>query len=42
VTFTCVPRGSGQRIGIDRDGDGILDGDERDARTDLADSSSKP
>ena len=29
VTFTCVPPGSGRRIGIDRDLDGILDGDER-------------
>ena len=28
VTFTCVPPGSGLRIGIDRDDDGILDGDE--------------
>jgi len=28
VTFTCVPPGSGQRIGIDRDDDGILDGDD--------------
>ncbi len=28
VTFTCVPPGSGVRIGIDRDLDGILDGDE--------------
>lgn len=28
VTFTCVPPGSGVRIGIDRDGDGKLDGDE--------------
>ena len=28
LTFTCVPPGSGQRIGIDRDRDGILDGDE--------------
>ena len=27
VTFTCVPPGSGVRIGIDRDLDGILDGD---------------
>jgi DNA-binding beta-propeller fold protein YncE len=26
VTFTCVPPGSGQRIGIDRDADGVLDG----------------
>jgi DNA-binding beta-propeller fold protein YncE len=28
VTFTCVPVGSGLRIGIDRDLDGRLDGDE--------------
>jgi YVTN family beta-propeller protein len=28
ITFTCVPPGSGERIGIDRDEDGILDGDE--------------
>jgi hypothetical protein len=28
VTLTCVPPGSGTRIGIDRDGDGILDGDQ--------------
>jgi hypothetical protein len=28
VTFTCVPPGSGRRIGIVRDLDGILDGDE--------------
>jgi hypothetical protein len=28
VTFTCVPPGSGRRIGLDRDLDGILDGDE--------------
>jgi hypothetical protein len=28
VTFTCVPRGSGTRIGIDRDGDGVYDGQE--------------
>jgi len=29
VTYTCVPPGSGRRIGIDRDEDGILDGDEK-------------
>ena len=29
TTYTCVPRGSGRRIGIDRDADGVLDGDER-------------
>lgn len=28
LTFTCTPWGSGTRIGIDRDSDGILDGDE--------------
>jgi len=28
VTFTCVPPGSGHRIGIDRDRDGVLDGDK--------------
>jgi len=27
LTFTCTPWGSGTRIGIDRDLDGILDGD---------------
>jgi hypothetical protein len=29
VTFTCVPPGSGVRIGIDRDLDGTLDGDRQ-------------
>lgn len=28
VTFTCVPPGSGRRMGIDRDEDGVLDSDE--------------
>jgi len=28
LTYTCVPPGSGMRIAIDRDGDGVLDGDE--------------
>ena len=28
LTFTCVPPGSGERIGIDRDEDGVRDGDE--------------
>ncbi|HEX3763601.1 MAG TPA: hypothetical protein VHW23_33120, partial [Kofleriaceae bacterium] len=42
VTFTCVPPGSGERIGVDRDGDGAWDGDERDARTDPADPTSRP
>ena len=29
ITFTCVPVGTGYRIAIDRDADGIADGDER-------------
>jgi DNA-binding beta-propeller fold protein YncE len=29
LTFTCVPPGSGMRIGIDRDEDGTYDADER-------------
>ena len=28
LTYTCVPPGSGPRMGIDRDFDGVLDGDE--------------
>ncbi len=28
LTYTCVPPGSGRRIGIDRDDDGVLDADE--------------
>jgi hypothetical protein len=28
VTYTCVPNGSGGRIGLDRDGDTFADGDE--------------
>jgi hypothetical protein len=28
LTFTCVPPRSGRRIAIDRDNDGILDGDD--------------
>jgi hypothetical protein len=27
LTYTCVPPGSGYRIGIDRDNDGVLDRD---------------
>jgi YVTN family beta-propeller protein len=42
VTYTCAPRGSGTRIGVDRDGDGAWDGDERDAHTDPANAASKP
>ena len=28
LTFVAVPGGQGRRLGIDRDGDGVLDGDE--------------
>lgn len=30
LTFTCTPPGSGTRMGVDRDADGILDGDAAD------------
>jgi len=36
VTYMGVPPGSGVRMGIDRDRDGCLDGDEADAGTDPA------
>ena len=42
VTYTCVPRGSGTRLGVDRDGDGFWDGDERAAHSDPADPTSTP
>ena len=42
VTYTCAPPGSGVRVGIDRDGDGFLDGDEQDAGSDPADPVSTP
>jgi DNA-binding beta-propeller fold protein YncE len=42
LTYTCTPPGSGPRLGIDRDSDGHLDGDERDAGTDPADAASHP
>jgi DNA-binding beta-propeller fold protein YncE len=32
ITYTCVPPGSGNRIGLDRDEDGVLDGDDHDTR----------
>ncbi len=34
ITYTCVPPGSGDRVGIDADEDGVLDRDERDVATD--------
>jgi YVTN family beta-propeller protein len=42
LTYTCVPPGSGTRVGIDRDEDGFLDRDELDAGSDPADPLSKP
>lgn len=42
VTYTCVPPGSGERIGVDRDGDGWWDGDERSAGSDPGDPTSTP
>ncbi|MBM4112628.1 MAG: hypothetical protein FJ253_04525 [Phycisphaerae bacterium] len=42
ITFTLVPAGSGNRIGIDRDQDGFLDRDEIDAGSDPADPKSIP
>jgi DNA-binding beta-propeller fold protein YncE len=42
LTYTCVPPGSGKRIGIDRDLDGVLDGDERAAGSEPVDSGSTP
>jgi DNA-binding beta-propeller fold protein YncE len=41
-TFTCVPPGSGDRIGIDRDEDDFFDRDELDAGTDPANPESYP
>jgi sugar lactone lactonase YvrE len=42
LTFTCVPPGSGFRIGIDRDSDGYADADELLAWTNPASASSHP
>jgi DNA-binding beta-propeller fold protein YncE/mono/diheme cytochrome c family protein len=42
ITYTCVPPGSGTRIGLDRDGDGALDRDELDAGLDPEDPLSRP
>ncbi|RKG95534.1 hypothetical protein D7V97_37070 [Corallococcus sp. CA053C] len=42
LTYTCTPPGSGTRVGIDRDLDGFLDGDERAAGTNPANPSSHP
>ena len=42
LTYTCVPPGSGVRIGVDRDEDGFFDRDELDAGSDPADPLSTP
>ncbi|MDB4970237.1 MAG: hypothetical protein JWN44_5926 [Myxococcales bacterium] len=42
VTYTAVPKGSGARIAIDRDGDGYADGDEAAVGTNPADPNSHP
>jgi hypothetical protein len=42
LTYTCAPPGSGERIGIDRDGDSFLDGDEEDEGSDPSDPNSTP
>jgi hypothetical protein len=42
VTYTCVPPGTGNRMALDRDQDGALDGDELSAGTDPANATSVP
>jgi DNA-binding beta-propeller fold protein YncE len=42
LTYTCTPPGSGERVGIDRDEDGFLDGDERAAGSNPANPASTP
>ncbi|HEX6244939.1 MAG TPA: hypothetical protein VFZ61_28660 [Polyangiales bacterium] len=42
LTFSCVPSGSGYRMGIDRDADGYADRDELAARTDPTSSRDHP
>lgn len=42
MTFTAVPPGDGERIALDRDADGFLNGDEEAAGSDSADALSIP
>ncbi len=42
LTYTAVPPGEGQRIGLDRDEDGFLNSDERDGGGNPADALSLP
>jgi hypothetical protein len=42
LTFTCVPPGSGPRLGADRDSDGYADGDELERHSDPTDPASTP
>jgi hypothetical protein len=42
LTFLAAPVGSGQRMGLDRDGDGFFDRDEIDAGSNPADANSTP
>ncbi len=42
LTWTAVPAAAQTRLGLDRDEDGALDGDERDACSDPADAASVP
>lgn len=42
ITYTCVPPGSGVRVALDRDEDGVWDGDERHGGSDPADRNCRP
>ena len=42
LTYTLVPLGTAQRIGVDRDEDGVFDRDELDAGCDPADGANRP
>jgi DNA-binding beta-propeller fold protein YncE len=42
LTYTCVPPGSGERMGVDRDEDGVFDRDELDVGSDPANAARIP